>query len=168
MKFLPDVDTLLLLISCQNPGHTFGGNNMMHAQFSSQNPLACSITNTYFISTVLNGLTLILTNELLKFGNNVAHCTADGPTNVFVVLNGCLTGPEPSMPFKHPRTAHAFFPKHLSNHCQGLRYTFPDTCAKLDAHSLFLCWIHRENASGQTHDSKQKDIKNQHIQPHVW
>jgi hypothetical protein len=42
-----------------------------------------------------------------------------------VVLNGCPASPELSMPFKHWCTAHAFFPEHLSNHCQGFRHTFP-------------------------------------------
>jgi hypothetical protein len=65
-KLLADVDTLLLLISCQNPRHKFGG-DAMHAQFSSQNPLACPITNSDLVSKVLNGSTSILTNELLKF-----------------------------------------------------------------------------------------------------
>jgi hypothetical protein len=32
-----------------------------------------------------------------------------------------------------------------------------------DAHSLFLCRVHREFASGQTHNSKEKDVKNQHV-----
>jgi hypothetical protein len=43
MKLLADVDTLMLLISCQNHGQKFGGDTM-HTQFSSQNPLACLIT----------------------------------------------------------------------------------------------------------------------------
>jgi hypothetical protein len=28
---------------------------------------------------------------------------------------------------------------------------------------LFLCGIHDEIASGQIHDSKEKDVKNQHV-----
>jgi hypothetical protein len=28
--------------------------------------------------------------------------------------------------FKHPCTVHAVFPKHLSDHCQGLHHTFPN------------------------------------------
>jgi hypothetical protein len=59
-KLLADVDTLLLLISCQNPGHRFSGDTL-HAQFSNQNPLACPTTNLDLISKVLNDLTLILT-----------------------------------------------------------------------------------------------------------
>jgi hypothetical protein len=62
----------------------------MHAQFSSKNLLACPITNSHLISKFLNSSTSILTNELLKFDNSVVHCTADGPTNVLVDLNGCL------------------------------------------------------------------------------
>jgi hypothetical protein len=52
----------------------------------------------------------------------------------------------------------------LSNHCQGLRRTFSDICTKIDAHSLFLCQIHCEIASGQIHNSKQEDVNNQHVQ----
>jgi hypothetical protein len=81
-----------LWISCQTPGHKFGGDRM-HAQLSSQNPLACPITNYDFISKVLNGLMSVLTNKLLKYGNSVERCTADGPTCMLVVLNGCPTGP---------------------------------------------------------------------------
>jgi hypothetical protein len=32
------------------------------------------------------------------------------------------------MPFKHMCTAHAFFPKRLSNHCHGLSHTFSKIC----------------------------------------
>jgi hypothetical protein len=109
-----------LLISCQNPGHKFGGDTM-HAQFSSQNPLACPITNSDLIIKVLNGSTSIPMNELLKFGNGVGRCTANGPTCAFVVLSGCLTDPELSTPFKHPCMAHVFFPECLSDHCQVSR-----------------------------------------------
>jgi hypothetical protein len=31
------------------------------------------------------------------------------------------------------RTAHAFFPKRLSNHCQGFQPTFSEICTKFDA-----------------------------------
>jgi hypothetical protein len=126
-NLLADGDMLLLLISCENHGHKFDG-NMMHAQFSSQKSLACPITNFHLINKVFNGSTMILTNELLKFSNSVTRCAPDGPTSVLVVLNGCTTGPEPSMPFKHPCTAHAFFPKCLAYHCQGLRHTFSNIC----------------------------------------
>jgi hypothetical protein len=96
MKLLADVDMLLLLlIRCQNSEHRFVSNTM-HAQFSSQNSLACPITTSDLIIKVLNGSTLILTNELLKFGYSVGHCEADGPTCVLIVLNGCPTGPKPT------------------------------------------------------------------------
>jgi hypothetical protein len=49
-----------------------------------------------------------------------------------------------------PRTAPAFF-SGLSNHCQGLRRTFPRFAKSL---TLFLCQFHREIALGQMHDSK--------------
>jgi hypothetical protein len=51
MKLLADIDSLLLLVSCQNPGHKFGG-DMMHAQFSNQNPLAFPMTNSDLISSL--------------------------------------------------------------------------------------------------------------------
>jgi hypothetical protein len=149
---------LLLLTSCQNSGHKFGADTL-HAQFSSQNPLAYPITNSDLISKVLNGSTSILTNELLKLGNSVGRCAADGPICVLVVLNGCPTGPKPSMPFKRPCTAHAFCPECLSNYCQGLHRTFSEICIKCCPHSRFLCRIHREIAS---QDLRKK---NQYVQP---
>jgi hypothetical protein len=78
-KLLAEVDMSLPMISCQNPGHKFGS-DMMHAQFSSKNPLAYPITNSDLISMVLDGSTLILMNELLKFGYSVRHFGADGST----------------------------------------------------------------------------------------
>jgi hypothetical protein len=72
----------------------------------SQNPLACPITNFNVIGKVLNGSISILTNELLKLGYCVGHCGADRPV---CWSSGCPTGPEPSMPSKHPCTTHAFF-----------------------------------------------------------
>jgi hypothetical protein len=38
-----------------------------------------------------------------------------------------------NMPFKHPCTAHAFFPESLSHHCQGLRLTFSEISTTFDA-----------------------------------
>jgi hypothetical protein len=43
---------------------------------------------------------------------------------------------EPCTSFKHPCTAHAFFSKSLSNHCQGLHRTFSEICTRFYAHSL--------------------------------
>jgi hypothetical protein len=40
------------------------------------------------------------------------------------------------LPYKHPCTAHAFFPELLSNHCQCLRRTCSEICIKSDAHAL--------------------------------
>jgi hypothetical protein len=131
----------------------------MHVQFCSQNPLAWPITNSRLISKVLNGSTLILVKELLKFGSSVRHCAADGPASVWVIVYGYPTGREPSTPFKHLSTAHAFFPERLSDHCQGLHHTFSGICTKFDAHSLFFYWIHHEITSAKIHDPKQRDIK---------
>jgi hypothetical protein len=126
----------------------------MHAQFSSQNPLACTITDSDLTSKALNGSMSILTNELLKIGNSVGRCAAEGHTCVLGVLKGCPTGPEPSMSFKHPYTAHAFFTEWLSNHCKGLRPTVSEICTKFYTHSLFLFRNHREIAPDQIHDSE--------------
>jgi hypothetical protein len=132
-KLLADIDTLLLLISCQNPGHKFGGNTM-HAQFSSQNPSACPTTNSDLIHKVLNDSTSILTNKLLKFGKSVGCCAADGPNTrvrpMLSSLNACLIIARVSITL------------------------FSEICKKFDAHSLFLCRIHSKIASGRIHDSK--------------
>jgi hypothetical protein len=40
------------------------------------------------------------------------------------------------MPFKHPCTAHAFFPERLSNHRQGLCHTVSEICINFVSHSL--------------------------------
>jgi hypothetical protein len=71
---------------------------------------------------------------------------------------------EPSMPC----AAHVFFTERLWNHCQVLRCTFSKICTKLDAHSLFLRQIHHKVASGQICDSKQKDVRYQHVHLSVW
>jgi hypothetical protein len=112
---------------------------MMHAKFSCLNPLTYPTTNSNVISKILTGSTSILINELLKFGYSVGHCGADGSTCVSIILNGCPTGPEPSMPFKHPCMDHAFFPEHISNHSQGLHCTFLGFAqALLDTHCPLL------------------------------
>ena len=49
-------DALLLLVSCQDPGHKFGCDTV-HAKFFRQNPLACPITNFHLLSNVANGQT---------------------------------------------------------------------------------------------------------------
>jgi hypothetical protein len=85
-------------------------------------------------------------NKLLKSGYSSRCCGADGHTCVLVVFSVCLTGSEPSMPFKHPCTAHAFFLKHLSNHFRGLCGTFPEIYKRFDAHLLFHCLIDKPNA----------------------
>jgi hypothetical protein len=126
LALLTDINTLLLLITCQNPGH----NDMMHAQFSSQNLLACPITNSDLISEILNGSTSILMDVLLKFGYSViCH------------LNMC--------------TSHALFSEqHLSNHCHGLCCTFCEICTKSGAYSLCHYQIHCEIKWCWLHNSK--------------
>jgi hypothetical protein len=48
MKLLSDGDTLLLLISCQNPVHEIDS-DMKHTRFISLNPLTFLITNSDLI-----------------------------------------------------------------------------------------------------------------------
>jgi hypothetical protein len=131
------------MIICQVPRHKFSGEKL-HAKVSSQNPLAYPINNSdtedgihyshrranlrsftlYIITKVQNGPRSILTNELLQVGYSVGRCGADGSTCVLVFVGACPTGLTPNMAFKHPCTAHAFFPKHLSAYRQGIRRIF--------------------------------------------
>jgi hypothetical protein len=142
MKLLTVADTVLLPISFQNRGQKFGCDTM-DAKFSSQNQLACSITN-FDVIRVLNSSTLILTNELLKFGYSFRRCGTDGRIYVFVILSGCPTSPELSMSFKHSCTAYAFFSERSSNRSQGLHRTFSKFCTELYTHSPFLCQIRQK------------------------
>jgi hypothetical protein len=84
VKFNAD-DALLLLVSCQDPGHKFSC-DMVYAQFC-QNPLACPITNYHLLSNVVNGPTSILTEELLNSCNAFRSCAACGSPCVFVIVN---------------------------------------------------------------------------------
>ena len=79
MKFSADVDVLLLLVSCQDPGHKFGC-NMVRAQFFRQNLLACPITNSHLLSNIVNGPMSILTDSFRS-------CAASGSSCVFVIVN---------------------------------------------------------------------------------
>jgi len=83
-KFSADDDTLLLLVSCQDPGHEFGC-DMVHAQLFHQNPLACSITNSHLPSNVVNSPTSILTDKLLNSCNSFRRYAASG--SPFVLVN---------------------------------------------------------------------------------
>jgi hypothetical protein len=154
-KLLADVDTLLL-ISCQNPRHQFGG-NMMHAQFSSQNLLACPITipisaRSWMVwrwSSQTSCWSLATVSHVVQL------------MDIWPVLNrACHSITRVRLMFSSPNACLILW--------QGLRCTFSDICTNRDAHSLFLCLIHHEITSGQIHNSKQKDVKNQHIQPDAW
>jgi len=92
-KFRTDVDALLLLVSCQDPGHKFGCDTV-HAQFFRQNLLACPITNFHLLSNVANDPTSILTDEFLNLCNSFRSCALVGlpvcsssSTDVRPVLN---------------------------------------------------------------------------------
>ena len=145
-KFSAD-DALLLLVSCQDPGHKFGC-DMVHAQFFRQNPLACPITNFHLLSNVTNGLTSILTDELLISCNSLRNCATCGSPCVFVVVNWCATGLELGMPLKHLCTAQALIPEALLIHFENFCSTFPKIGTKSDAHSQFVSLIHREKSHG--------------------
>jgi hypothetical protein len=115
--------------SCQSWAQIWQWHNACPIQQSESNPLACPIISSDIISKVYNGSASI-TNELLKFGYSVGRYGADGRTCVLVVI-GCPTGPEPSMPLKHLCRAHDFFLEHLSNHCQSLHCTFSQALHKI-------------------------------------
>ena len=85
-KFSADDDALLLLVSCQDPGHKFGCDTV-HAQFFRQNPLECPITNSLLPSNVVNGPTSILMDKLLNSCNSFRICAASGSPFVFVIVN---------------------------------------------------------------------------------
>jgi len=72
-KFSADVDALLLLVSCQDPGHKFGCDTV-HAQFFRQNLLACPITNFHLFRNVANCPTSILTDDLMNSCNSFRTC----------------------------------------------------------------------------------------------
>ena len=85
-KFSADVNALLLLVSCQDPGRKFGCDTVL-AQFFRQNLLACRITNSHLLSNVVNGLMLILMDELLNSCNSCRSCAASGSPFVSVIVN---------------------------------------------------------------------------------
>jgi hypothetical protein len=47
-------------------------------------------------------------------------------------------------------------------------HTFSEISSTFDAHLLFFCWVCHKIASGQTHDSRWKDVKNQQVHPAEW
>jgi len=138
-----DVDALLLLVSCQDPGHKFGCDTV-HAKFFRQNPLACPITNSHLLSNVVNGPMSILMDELLNSCNCFRSCATCGSHCVFVV-NWFATGLEPCMTLKHLCSTQALVPEALLHHFEGLRSTYPKIGTKFDAHLLFISLIHCEN-----------------------
>jgi len=86
VQFNADTDALLLLVSCQDPGHKYGCDTV-HAQFFRQNPLACPITNSHLLRNFVNGLMSILTDKLLNSCNRVRSCTACASPCVFIIVN---------------------------------------------------------------------------------
>jgi len=85
-KFSADVDTLLLLVSCQEPEHKFG-RDIVHSQFFRQNPLVCPITNSLLLSNIVNGPTSIPMDELLNSCNSFRNSAASVSPCVFVIVN---------------------------------------------------------------------------------
>jgi hypothetical protein len=84
MNFNADVDVLLLLVSCQDPGHKFGC-DMVHAQYFCQNLLAFPITNSHPLSNVVNGM-LILMDKLLNSCNSFKSAACGSPC-AFIIIN---------------------------------------------------------------------------------
>ena len=84
---------LLLVINREDPWHKFCS-NMMHAQFMSQNSLACSITNSPLYQQALKWFNIDTLNKMLNSGNNVGHYAADGPSGVAIIFNNCIAGPD--------------------------------------------------------------------------
>jgi len=132
-KFSEDVDALLLLVSCEDPGHKFGCDKV-HAQFFRENPLACPITNFHLFRNVANSPTSILKDELLNSCNGFRNCATCVSPCVFVVFNWYATVQEPDMPLKHLCTMQDLVPEALFNHFEGFRSTFPKVGTKFDAH----------------------------------
>nr|CAD7431463.1 unnamed protein product [Timema monikensis] len=64
-KLIADVNSLLLVVSCQGSRHKFGGGTG-HPQLDSQNSLAYPMVNSH-LGKVVNSLTLFLAYDLLKF-----------------------------------------------------------------------------------------------------
>nr|CAD7391970.1 unnamed protein product [Timema cristinae] len=71
------------LLTTQDPGHKFGSDTV-HAQLRSHNLLACFKANSHLLRRFLNGLSYILTNDLLKFGNHGGCCAAAEPPCAFL------------------------------------------------------------------------------------
>jgi hypothetical protein len=130
----------------------------------SQNLLACSITNFYLLSNVVNGPTSILTDELLNSCSSFRFCAACVSPCVFVTINWCATGLEPGVPLKHLRKTQDLVPEGLLNHCEGLLSTFPKIGTKFHAHSLFLSLIHRENHH-RSHTRLQINMCENYLRP---
>jgi hypothetical protein len=55
---------------------------------------------------------------------------------LLTLLFTCLPFFSASMTIDFPSTAHDFFPERLTNHCQGLRRTFPRICTQFVAFPL--------------------------------
>jgi hypothetical protein len=87
-----------------------------------------------------------LLNIHLDVKGNEEHA----PTSRFNFLAFSVC-PEPSMPFKHPCTAHAFFAESLPNHYQGLRSTFCDTRTKFHAVPSLVPSENRTNPNKRTY-----------------
>jgi hypothetical protein len=70
-----------------------------------------------------------------------------------------------SVSLDFPCTAHAFFPEHLSNHCQGLSRTFSEICTKCNAVPLSDPSRHRIRTDTRL---QTEGRKHQHVHPAAW
>jgi len=166
-KLSADIDALLLLDSCQDPGHKFGC-DMVHAQFFLQNTLACPITNFYLLSNVVNSPTLILTDELLNLCNSFRSCATCGSPCVFVVVNWCATGLEPGMPLKRLCTTQALVPEYCWIILRVSVALFLRLAQNLMHTRCSFLWSIVKIATGHVHDSTQTRVKTAHVIRPTW
>jgi hypothetical protein len=82
----------------------------------------------------------------------------------FAVYQSCLSSVSLTLDF--PCMAHAFFPEHLSDHCQGIRRTFSEICTKFDA--VPLPDASRNHIRLGTGLLIKEGQKNQHVHPVAW
>lgn len=109
----------------------------------------------------MNGSMLILTNNLLNFGNNVGSCVAE-PSCTFLVIKRCLTSSNRSCHSNTHVLAHVFPPILV----QSLPMSLLHFSLDLHTHCSFCgsTW----NLTHHIHDFKQKDVISQLVHSLAW
>jgi hypothetical protein len=130
----------------------------VHSQFFRQNPLACPITNSNPLSNVVNGLTSILTEELLNSCRSLRSCAACGSPCVLPVLNRTC----------HWNTTQDLVPDCLLNDCEGLCSTFPKMAQNLMHTRCSFLWSSVKIDTGHVQDSKWTRVKTAHVHSATW